>query len=1078
MNYRSAIFVLTLGLITSTQSLKAQKESTPTFVKDIVTNYLTFETASDIDNWKTKNGSLSFSDVHYKDGRQSLLWDYQNGATLAVTNLKGLKEAGDLYPGGQPEVYEPSFYKKSHYGGIKIWLYQEKASTGKITFQVGSNLQMANAAPKYRFAINLNFTGWRAVWVNFEEDAKVKNYKGSDEMTSLVAFPSSGQSGKIFIDHFTLLSFVSNKRHSDLQFENHKLNLRSGDGYEILAPYQIFLAKQFNQQVDVKKLSEESKAIADRLEFLILGDKTSDWKKRNTGIEKTMAGKIKSASATFDKLEIRKTSNFVNGRPLFSIRDEHIAKEGLIYDDAILPIAFPLAMDYRLNGNKASKEKLMLTFDYLQDQGWAAGSAFGTVDHVIKLNPIATALFLVRDDLKAQNKLKAETDMLIWHTRLGSMLTIDYTRGENSDKIRGGALAKLITILLMENDSSKQELLQDFKNYMDYVASISPGYSDTFKPDFSIYHHRGTYLNTYGTNALNTMALIHWLLSGTPYQLSPQTTSNLKQALKRQAEIAYGVDIHYGAGGRFPLGNSSLDGFTFPALAYMSMNGDTVVDQEIAELFNYIYDIAEPDVVAKMLTPVLTYSGTFGTLNLIERLHKQMGRQKHQPADGAISMPYSGLMAYRQGDAFATVKGYNKYVWDFESGGKGENNLGRYLSHGMLVTAQGDEKMGFKSLGMGLNEGFDWSMLPGATTKMLPADKVLYYTKGDQKYIEGKHRNFSESVVASGLQQGSNGLFALDLRDDVFPDEDKSLFDNSFRAKKTYFFIGNEIICLGSSIQNNDARYPTVTTLFQYRSDEKRKNSFNGKEIGTSSALNQKADGGYFTDQNGLQYIIPKGQPIVLAQDKQISYRAANVGDQKSIALNTSEPYEKTQKVYTKAWFNHGTNPKDKGYEYEIVLNTPTAELKPYLQNKTYEVIQKNASAHIIRHSSSGITAYAIYSGSQPLKGTLINADRPMLAMVKEQLGNLLLTLADPDIRQPKWNHNMSHMPDSITNGWGIGSIATLTLKGAWHMAKQVQEVATVSYINGNTILKVFCKEGKSINIPLQYRTTGNIDSE
>ncbi|ACU05037.1 chondroitinase family polysaccharide lyase [Pedobacter heparinus] len=1077
MNYRIATLALTLGLSTIAPGLKAQKESVPTFVKDIVTNYLTFEEAQDIANWKSEKGNLSFSSAHFKDGTQSLLWTYQNGATIEIANLKGLKEAGDFYPGGQPEVYEPSFYKKSHYGGVKMWLYQEKPSIGKITFQVGSNLQMANTAPKYRFSVNLNFTGWRAVWVNFNEDALVKNYKGSDEMTSLVALTPSGQSGKIFIDHFMLLSFVSNKRHSDLQFENHKLNLRSGDGYEILAPYQIFLAKQFNQQVDVKKLTEESKTIADRLEFLILGDKTNDWKKRNTGIEKTIDGKIKGASAIFDKLGIHKANDFVNGRPLFGIRDEHIPKEGLNYDEAILPTAFPLAMDYRLNGNKTAREKLMLTFDYLQDQGWAAGSAFGTVDHVIKLNPIATAIFLVRDDLKAQNKLKAETDMLIWHTRLGSMLTIDYTRGENSDKIRGGALAKLITILLMENDSRKQELLQDFKSYMDYVASISPGYSDTFKPDFSIYHHRGTYLNTYGTNALNTMALIHWLLSGTPYQLSPQTTGNLKQALKRQAEIAYGVDIHYGAGGRFPLGNSSLDGFTFPALAYMSMNGNTIADKEMAELFNYIYDIAEPDVVARMLSPVLTYSGTFGTLNLIERLHKMVGAQKHRPADGAVSMPYSGLMAYRQGNAFATVKGYNKYVWDFESG-RGENNLGRYLSHGMLVTAQGDEKMGFKSLGLGLNEGFDWSMLPGATTKMLPADKVLYYTKGDQKYIEGKHRNFSESVVASGLQQGTNGLFALDLRDDVFPDEDKSLFDNSFRARKTYFFIGNEIICLGSSIQNNDTRYPTVTTLFQYRTDEKRKNSFNGKEISASSSLNQKADGGYFTDQNGLHYIIPKGQPIVLGQDKQISYRGANVGDQKSIVLNTSGAYEKTQEVYTKAWFDHGTNPKDKGYEYEIVLNTPTADLKPYLQNKTYEVMQKNASAHIIRHPLSGITAYAVYSAAQPLKGTLIHVDRPMLAMVKEQAGHLWLSLADPDIRQPKWNHNMSHMPDSITNGWGTGSIATLTLKGAWYIAKQLQEVETVSYMNGNTILKVFCKEGKSIDIPLQHRTMDNVDTE
>ncbi|MCH5719536.1 polysaccharide lyase family 8 super-sandwich domain-containing protein [Niabella hibiscisoli] len=252
------------------------------------------------------------------------------------------------------------------------------------------------------------------------------------------------------------------------------------------------------------------------------------------------------------------------------------------------------------------------------------------------------------------------------------------------------------------------------------------------------------------------------------------------------------------------------------------------------------------------------------------RLHRKMDNIQHKPSDGVTVMPYSGLLAYRRGKAFATVKGYNKYVWDYE-GGKGENNMGRYLSHGMLVTAQGDEKDGFDGMGLALNEGFDWSMLPGATTKKLPADKVLYYPQADEKYVEGKHRNFSESVVASGLKQETNGLFALDLRDDVFPDTDRSLFDNSFRARKSWFFIDDEIICLGSGIRNSDSRYNTVTTLFQYQANEKRPNYFNGKVI-TSPTL-QKADGGYFTDQNGLQYIIPKGQAIRWVQAEQQSYQ-------------------------------------------------------------------------------------------------------------------------------------------------------------------------------------------------------------
>ncbi|ANH80504.1 lyase [Niabella ginsenosidivorans] len=1056
---KTILIVLLAAVVLSVPGAVVFAQPKETAATKIITAQYGFEKDQDIEGWKAQNGNLSFSDAHYKDGQRSLEWSWQTGAMLEIAGLKGLKEAGAVYPGGIPEVYEPSFYPKDRYGGMKIWLYQEKPSSGQIVFQVGSSVAAARMNPKYRFAVNLDFTGWRTVWVCFEEDARVKDYSGSDDMQAMVAFPQhmKKNKGRLFIDHLLLLSFVSNKRNSDLQFVNNKRNLRSADGYEILKPFRVYTNAVYNQQVNKQLLEKESDRIAARLEFLILGDRTDDWKRRGTGIEKELEGKIKGALSVYEQLQLKSTNGTVNGAPLFAIRDEHSAPEGRVFDNVAQDVLFPLAADYRLNGSAASKEKLIQVLDYFLDQGWASGSALGTVDHVIRLTPIATAVFLLRNELHALNKLKPEVDMLAWHTRLGSMLHIDHTRGENSDKVRGGALVKLIAILLMENDARKQEMLQCFKDYMDYVASVAPGYSDTFKPDFSIYHHRGTYLNVYGTNAVNTMALIHWLLSGTSYAMSAQSTANIKQALQRQAAIAFGVQIHYGAGGRFPLNNSAIDGDCLPAFAYMSMTKDTIADRNLAALFNYIYGIAPPAAINKMLLPALTYSGTFGTLDLMVRAHEQSKTNIQGPADGVVVLPYSGLMAYRYKKAFATVKGYNKYVWDYEAG-KGENNLGRYLSHGMLIMAQGDERNGFDSLGMDMNDGFDWSMLPGATTKMLPADKMLYFPKADNKYIEGKHRNFSESVIASGLQQGGNGLFALDLRDDVFPDEDRSLFDSSFRAKKSYFFIGNEIICLGSGISNKDSRYNTVTTLFQYHVNEHRMNYFNGKVVDDPTNPEQKADGGYFTDQNGLQYIIPKGQHIVLQQAMQNSYRSVK------------GTYQPVSARYIKACIDHGCHPKDQGYEYEVVMNTDAAALHPYLEKKSYTVLEKNNDVHIIQHKASGITAYAIYKAHTSLKGVLLTTSAPLLAMAKEAADGMLLTIANPDIGQARWNHNMSHMPDSITNAWAKGSVVTITLKGAWYAANYTGKLMSAVIRNGNTVLSLFCRDGESIDLPLQHR--------
>lgn len=1046
-----------LLLVACISNIALQAQTMQDYANKLITNELSFETKADIQNWHTKNSKLSLSDAHFKSGEKSLEWNWQKGASISINNLKGLKEAGDLYPGGQPEFYEPSYYPKQRFGGIKMWLYQEKPSTEKMIFQVGSNAETAQKSPKYRFNINLNFTGWRAVWVAFEEDAKVENYKGSDEMNNIYIYPDKKikTEGKLFIDHFLLLNFVSNKRHSDMVFTNHKLtHFRDDDGYEILPPYQQYLDYKFPQQIDANQLAKESKHIADKLEFLILGDQTTDYKERKTGIENVVAKKIEDAEANYQKLQLTKKNGFVNGIPLFSIRDEHIPKNGQIYDVVFLNSIFQQAMDYRLNNNTSAKEKSLLTLDYLLDQGWAAGTSSGTVDHVIKVSPIASTVFLLREELKAQNKLQQQTEMLIWHTQLGKLLNIDYTKGENSDRIRGGALAKLMTILLMENDGRKQKMMDEFKNYMDHAIAISPGYSDTFKPDFSIYHHAGTYLNTYGTNALNTMALIHWLLTDTPYALSANSTEVLKKALCRQAEIAFGVNIHPGVGGRFPDMTSSIDRFTLPAFAFMSMKDNDVADPEMANLFNYLYTICEPKNINTMLMPNITYSGTFGTLNLMVRLHRLAGKNFSRPADGVTVMPYSGLLTFRKDKAFATVKGYNKYVWDFE-GGKGENMLGRYISFGTLLLAQGDDKNGFNTTGLEMNNGFDWAFLPGATTKALPVDKMTFIVQGDPKYIEGKHRNFSESVIASGLSQNGNGIFALDLRDDVFPDEEKTLFDSTFRAKKSYFFIGNEIICLGSNINNDDSRYSTVTTLFQYKFDANRTNFFNGKSIGNNVNLNQKANGGYFTDQNGLHYIVPDGQKIVFQQAPQASYK------------NEKAKFEKSNETYLKSWIDHGSSPKDEGYEYEILVNTPTDKVLDYLKPR-YEILQKDASAHIIEHKNTGITAYAVFDAKKSLKGPLSSTDTPIMAMFKVKEVASILTIADPDFHQEKWNHNMSLMPEAIKNAPNKASIVTLTLKGEWFLAAKTDELLELFHQNGNTTLKIFCKDGKSIDIPLQ----------
>lgn len=1047
---------------TSHPSIQSGKSSKDT-VSNILTGLLQFEYPSDLQDWNAMKGQIKISPRHYKDGSNSALWNWKKGGLLKISHLNGLEKAADIYPGGIPEKYEPAYYPKGRYGGVKMWLYQEKPTKGRMIFQVGSSVETAMQNPKYKFQVNLNFTGWRAVWVNFEEDAKVSGYLGSDNMKSVVAYPSDELEGhgELFIDHLTLLTFISNKRHSDLQFINQKHEYRQTDSYEILKAYQHYVNTNFDQkEYNKEKLETSSKAIADKLEFLILGDNSGDWKKRDSGIKQKINSTIASGLSYYNKLNLQLDHGFIQGKPMFSSRDEHPAIDGLVFQKVAEEVTFSLAMDYRLNGEVKSKEKLITVLDYFEDQGFAMGSAMGTVDHVIRLNSIANSIFLIRDELRKQDKLKSRIDMLLWHTRMGGLLDIDYTIGENTDKVRGGALVKLITVLLMKNNTSKAILLNSFKEYMDHVISFSPGYSDTIKPDYSIYHHRGTYLNSYGVQSVNTMALIYWLLQDTPYALSKKSTDILKNTLIRQSQIAYGTDLHFGVSGRFPHQNNAIERFLLPAYSFMSLDGKTVSDEMLAKRFNYLYRISDPSEINRILTPALTYSGTFGTLDLMVQLHEKIGNQEDKPKNGVYTLPYSSFSVYRKDHAFAAVKGYNKYVWDFEtSGSKGENRLGRYLSFGFLITVQGNEEKGFKGANIDMNEGYHWAFLPGATTKALPIEKMYFINKPTKKYLEGYHRSFSETTFANGLsQQGRNGMYAIELRDDVGPNEERILFDDTFRAKKSYFFIDNEIICLGSNINNGDKRYNTVTTLFQYKLDKNKSTFYNGTSLGKSLFVNKKTKGGYFTDQNGLHYIIEDSGNVIIEQKEQESLK------------RVGSDYEKTVSPHVKAYINHGSSPVDRHYEYEIILNTPKDSLQTFLNNKSYEVLMKNSGVHSIHHKRTGITAYAIFDAKSNLKGPIQAVDTPILAMFKKSEKHAVLSIANPDIQLDIWNHNMSRMPNEIVNAPSKGSVISVTVKGEWYSMNAIHDILSIEHSNFNTILKIYCKNGKSVDIPLQKR--------
>ncbi|KAJ7348191.1 hypothetical protein OS493_039645, partial [Desmophyllum pertusum] len=85
--------------------------------------------------------------------------------------------------------------------------------------------------------------------------------------------------------------------------------------------------------------------------------------------------------------------------------------------------------------------------------------------------------------------------------------------------------------------------------------------------------------------------------------------------------------------------------------------------------------------------------------------------------EGHWSKNFAALSVHRRKDWAVTVKGFNKFVWDFEGSttGKTENAYGIFASHGSMLIANSEEELKAHDV----KNGWDWTKIPGATTMSL-----------------------------------------------------------------------------------------------------------------------------------------------------------------------------------------------------------------------------------------------------------------------------------------------------------------------------------------------------------------------
>lgn len=935
-----------------------------------------FEDPQQTQGWTIERGDIACSKAKFKLGTSSLKIDWQPQAVVRIDKPMGLDKAS-----------------KSVNGGIAAWIYNETPVKDEMLFVFKDEA----GGEVCSVAFGMNFKGWRCLWNKFVEDM------GKDRKTGLasveIRFPESAEGGVTYLDYLEFSPKVSWQKMTDAHVKTNRTDFS----------LVLDLMKYRNAVPDPSKMvdasAQEIGVIGERLEQWYLGSGSSNhvWVKRRAQKE-----------GDYIRKGVRASKKYALTEALYPMSSpKNIEGEKVTYFmDLNKNVLLPLALDYRKNKNEESLQRALAIYDWFNDQGWADGSALGTLCfEKLRSSGYFHSFFLLKDKLSPE-QLQRELNTMRWMTLFGICYLEPEHPGEVADNLRALALPKLVYALSLTDERERKVALTAFRDYMNSALGYGPGYFGTFKSDGSGYHHRGAYNSAYYPHALYVGALVAYLLHDTPYALSDNTLHILKRGLLTYRFLSANLSVPAGTVGRFPKGQKVLQEL-LPAFAYTAYAFDEPDTELLAAVKRLaLNNKAEVEKVLDDVNSNLSYTATVGEAELLAKAVTGLVQPEEAPA-GSLFMPYSGLLIAKNSHYHFNVKGFSKYIWDYESSNT-ENLAGRYLSNGQVEYF--NLETGKKSFNPEIGS-FDWSYIPGTTSIVMPYDELK-----KKKHLKGysDHRNYSDESFLAGVAAADNvAMFSFRMHDRAF--------NNTFRANKSVFLFDDVLMCMGSDIRNNDEKNHTVTTLFQSYGDE------------ALGKVRKSGGGVMLADHAGIVYAV-KGDNITLSE----------------------------QAPFTRACIDHATAPESASYLYYMVTESGKKAAGKLLSSSApVEVLRQDNDAHIVRHKDKGIVYAALFNDKiqyPELKVTKVNIP---LAYIWQDKGGKQATLSvcEPDMRRPAVNH-MGDLTEADVIVPEKPFATRLHLQGIYEAACQDGDMK-VTHADGETIIDLTTICGKNYTILL-----------
>lgn len=993
---------------------------------------LSFEEESVPEFITATTSQLTVSGDHYRDGRYSLAWTFGPESVLSIR--KDLKF----------EQQDPTG-KDTYLSAFIVWVYNEQAQDKQIEFQFLKDGKKCTSFP-----FGINFTGWRGAWVCYERDMQGTPEEGMNE----IRIVAPDVEGKLFIDHLITASKVDARQQTaDVQVPF----VNKGTTNHWLVIYDHSLWKPDIALTPITDAQKQDIRTMEQRFRKMLYTPSSLTEKEMEAIRKK-----------YDFYEITYKDGKVTGLPIYFVRQSEayermipdwdkdmFTKQGVEMSDYFnlmkrISIAWQNAQDPTWKDEL--RRKFLAMYDNITDQGVAYGSCWGNIHHYgYSMRGLFVSYFLMKDVLREAGKLEEAERTLNWYAITNEVYPKPTLNGIDIDTFNTKLQGRIASILIMEDTPEKLQYLRSFSRWLDYGCRPAPGLSGSFKSDGACFHHCNNY-PAYAVGGLDGATNMIYLLSGTEFKLSPLAHETVKNVLLAMRFYCNLKQWPLSMSGRHPNGKGQLIPIQYAMMAIAGTpDGKQKYDPDMAAA--YLRLVSRMETTDKDAPDYLPKASTRQELEMKELLEAQGFRPESDP-QGNLALGYGCVSVQRRDNWAAVVRGHSRYLWAAEHY-LPANFYGRYLAHGsmQILTGNPDEIVTFGTSGW-QEAGFDWNRIPGVTSIHLPFDQLRAKVLNVDTFSGMEEMLYSDEAFAGGLSQARvNGNFGMKLHE-----HDK--YNGSHRARKSFHFFGDMIVCLGTDIENTNTEFPTETTVFQLAAITPETHQYWDA---------YQSNGNTYLDPNGVGYYI--GKTSMKSAKFIKSFPQVTVGERN---------IKPTSGDWVSLIIEHGKAPKGASYEYAVLPRTDAASLKAFARKPAYKVLQQDRRAHIVRSLTEPLTSYVLFETPQslPSEGWLQQADTSCLVMIREGQDRLLLTVSQPDLalyRGPSdeaFDQNGKRIERSIySRPWKdneSGEIpVTVTLKGKWKVT-ETPYCKLVSADKKQTVLRFTCKDAASFDVELK----------